>query len=105
TGSTPEDAQPDDTKVPDGRGGRSACTTTGSVSPDGYTEHEFSFEVSQQLADQLRDRGAIVLLTRDDDDGARPCVDDRGTFALDHDVDLMLSIHADEDSGTDEDGF
>src|SRR5699024_10405404 len=104
-GNSRTDAQSADAKVPDGRGGRTECTSTGSIGPEGYTEHEFSFEVSQKLAEQLRDRGAIVLLTRLHDDGARPCVDDRGTFALDHDVDLMLSIHADEDSGTDEDGF
>src|SRR5699024_882764 len=92
-GSSRTDAQRADAKVPDGRGGRTECTRTGSISPEGYTEHEFTFEVSQKLADQLRDRGAIVLLTRLHDDGAGPCVDDRGTFALDHDVDLMLSIH------------
>lgn len=104
-GNSRADAQSADAKVPDGRGGRTECTSTGSIGPEGYTEHEFSFEVSQRLAEQLRDRGAIVLLTRLHDDGAGPCVDDRGTFALDHDVDLMLSIHTDAQSGQDQDGF
>ncbi|SEE01019.1 N-acetylmuramoyl-L-alanine amidase [Ruania alba] len=92
-------------RVPDGRGGEKACNTAGTTSATGYPEHAFTFDVSTRLAEQLRDQGAVVFLTREDDEGVGPCVDRRGTFAEDHDVDLMLSLHANGSTDREQQGF
>lgn len=82
-------------EVPDGRGGTKACNTTGTATPDGYPEHELTWDVARRAEQLLAEQGATVLLTRDSDDGVGPCVDERGTFAQENDADLMVSIHAD----------
>ncbi len=104
-GGRTEDPEAANRPVPDGRGDRVACNTTGSASAEGYTEHEFAFEVGEQLATQLDGLGARVWMTRTEDDGIGPCVDRRGTFAEDNDVDLMLSIHAASAEDDDTPGF
>lgn len=81
-------------QVSDGRGGTKSCNTVGTSTVDGYPEHAFAFDVSTRLAERLTGLGATVVMTREDDEGVGPCVDIRGRFAEDHDVDLMLSIHA-----------
>ncbi|TDE90055.1 N-acetylmuramoyl-L-alanine amidase [Occultella glacieicola] len=82
-------------QVPDGRGGWKQCNTTGTTALSGYAEHEFNFDVAVRTRAALEDLGATVVMTRESDDGVGPCVDVRGRFAEDNDVDLMLSIHAD----------
>ncbi|WP_277051183.1 N-acetylmuramoyl-L-alanine amidase family protein [Ruania albidiflava] len=104
-GGRAEDPEAANRPVPDGRGDRVACNTTGATSGDGYSEHEFAFEVGEQLATQLDQLGAQVWMTRTDDEGIGPCVDRRGTFAEDNDVDLMLSIHASSAEDEDAPGF
>lgn len=104
-GGRTEDPEAANRLVADGRDGRTACGTTGSTSDDGYAEHEFAWEVSEQLAADLETLGASVWMTRTDDDGIGPCVDRRGTFAEDHDVDLMVSIHAASDEDPEAPGF
>lgn len=104
-GARTEDPEAANRPVADGRGDRTACNTTGTASADGYTEHEFVFDVGEQLATHLDSLGAQVWITRTDDDGIGPCVDRRGTFAEDHDVDLMISIHASHDEDDDTTGF
>ncbi len=104
------DARPEDRtdlaqRVPDGRGGRSACDTVGNTTTSGYSEHEFTLDVATVMADELRRQGAIVLLTRSDDEGVGPCVDRRGTFAEDNDVELLLSLHANSSTDPDDAGF
>lgn len=93
-GGRAEDPSAANRLVPDGRGGNTACNTTGSADAEGYTEHEFAFSVAEQLGESLDRLGASVRMTRTEDGGVGPCVDRRGTFAEDNDVDLMLSIHA-----------
>jgi N-acetylmuramoyl-L-alanine amidase len=51
--------------------------------------------VAQRAAALLRDQGVTVLLTREDDSGVGPCVDERAGFANDAAADVALSIHAD----------
>lgn len=99
SGGRTEDLDAANRQVADGREGRTLCSDPGFESADGYTEHEFAFEVSEQLAEELEDLGASVWMTRTDDDGIGPCVDRRGTFAEDHDVDLMVSVHASSTEG------
>ena len=104
-GGRDEDPEAANRPVADGREGRTACNSPGSASVDGYAEHEFALEVSEQLTDELENLGAAVEMTRTDDDGVGPCVDRRGTFAEDQDVDLMVSIHAASAEDEDAPGF
>lgn len=82
-------------QVPDGRGGRKACNTTGTATDAGYPEHEFTFDVARRVEALLTAQGVQVVLTRTDDAGIGPCVDVRGRAGQDHDADAVVSIHAD----------
>ncbi len=77
------------------------CNTVGAVADDGYRESRFNIELARRLRAMLEARGAEVVMTREDDDGVGPCIDERGTFGQDTGADLMISIHAD---GAAEDG-
>ncbi len=65
-------------QVPDGRGGTKACNTTGTQTDAGYAEHAFTFDVATRVRATLQTRGITVVLTRPDDAGVGPCVDERG---------------------------
>ncbi|SMY12581.1 N-acetylmuramoyl-L-alanine amidase [Brevibacterium jeotgali] len=78
--------------VPDGRGGTKDCNTVGTESTDGYPEHRFAWEAAEVLVDALEEADASVVLSRADDNGVGPCVDERGTFA--DDADALVSLHA-----------
>ncbi|WP_166972321.1 N-acetylmuramoyl-L-alanine amidase [Brevibacterium atlanticum] len=80
-------------QVPDGRGGTKACNTTGTATESDYPEADFTWAVAGRLRDSLEDAGATVILSRNDNKGVGPCVDERGSFA--DDADLLVSIHAD----------
>jgi N-acetylmuramoyl-L-alanine amidase len=82
-------------QVPDGRGGTKACNTTGTSTDAGYAEHAFAFDVARRVAQRLTNRGVRVVLTRTDDDGVGPCVDERGRAGEEADADAVVSIHAD----------
>ncbi|WP_244976193.1 N-acetylmuramoyl-L-alanine amidase [Nocardia huaxiensis] len=90
-------AQPDviNASVADGRGGSKACNTTGTSANDGYTEHEFNWDVAQRVRDLLTARGYRVVMSRDSDSGAGPCVNDRGTLGQRVGAAAVVSIHAD----------
>ncbi len=81
--------------VPDGRGGEKPCNTTGTETDAGYPEHAFTWDVARRVADRLAERGVEVVLTRSDDDGVGPCVDERGTAGQRAGADAVVSIHAD----------
>ncbi|MFC3998378.1 N-acetylmuramoyl-L-alanine amidase [Nocardiopsis sediminis] len=72
-----------------------ACDTVGAETDDGYTEHEFNWDFSQRLRDHLEADGATVLLTREDDDGVGPCIDERAAIGNEAQADAAVSIHAD----------
>ncbi|WP_167333411.1 N-acetylmuramoyl-L-alanine amidase [Nocardia concava] len=90
-------AHPDqiNAQVPDGRGGMKPCNTTGTSGNDGYTEHEFNWDVGQRVRDILTARGYHVIMSRDSDDGVGPCVNDRGTLGNRVGAAAVVSIHAD----------
>ncbi|MET9215980.1 MULTISPECIES: N-acetylmuramoyl-L-alanine amidase [unclassified Nocardia] len=94
-----------DARVPDGRGGVKACNTTGTAAASGYTEHEFTWDVTQRVRDALVARGVRVILTRDDDTGVGPCVDRRAAIGNDAAADAVVSIHADGNTGAGAHGF
>jgi N-acetylmuramoyl-L-alanine amidase len=79
----------------DAGGFQKACNTTGSATSDGYTESEFNFAVAIQLRDRLTAAGIEVVLTRPDDAGVGPCVDERGQIAARSGAAALVSIHAD----------
>jgi N-acetylmuramoyl-L-alanine amidase len=72
-----------------------ACDTTGTATDGGYTESAYNVDVAQRLADLLRQRGANVVLTRTDDNGWGPCIDERAAIGNRAHADVGISIHAD----------
>lgn len=71
------------------------CNTTGTATDSGYSESAFNFAVAIALQAKLQAMGATVILTRTDDHGVGPCIDQRGLTAQQHHADALLSIHAD----------
>lgn len=75
--------------------GYKACNTTGTSTPDGYSEHAFTWDVANRLARELQAEGAKVTLTRKNDTGVGPCITERAALANELHADAALSIHAD----------
>jgi N-acetylmuramoyl-L-alanine amidase len=71
------------------------CNTTGTATEDDYPEHAFTWDVANRLAKVLRAKGAKVVLTRHNDTGAGPCVDERARIGNRAHADAVLSIHGD----------
>jgi N-acetylmuramoyl-L-alanine amidase len=82
-------------QVSDGRGGMKACNTTGTATDAGYPEHAFTFDVATRVQQRLTAAGVQVVLTRPDDDGVGPCVDERGRAGETAGAAAVVSIHAD----------
>ncbi|MDN5915493.1 MAG: N-acetylmuramoyl-L-alanine amidase [Pseudonocardia sp.] len=82
-------------KVPDGRGGTKACNTTGTSTDAGYAEHDFTWDLAQRVRAQLQAAGVTVVLTRPDDGGVGPCVDERGEAGAKSGAAAAVSLHAD----------
>ena len=75
--------------------GTKACNTTGTTTDDGYTEPESTWEVAQLVMRRLHAEGATVVVTRSDNEGWRPCVDERADIGNRSGADAVISIHAD----------
>jgi N-acetylmuramoyl-L-alanine amidase len=76
-----------------------ACDTTGAATNDGYTESEYNLDVALRLAEPLRAAGANVVLTRSDDTGVGPCIDERAAIGNRAAADVAISLHADGGPG------
>ncbi|MFD9220319.1 N-acetylmuramoyl-L-alanine amidase [Streptomyces sp. NPDC060064] len=74
---------------------RKECDTTGTSTNAGYTEAEFSLDVSQRLRTLLEKQGATVKFTHTDDRPFGPCVDERARIGNKAKADAVISIHAD----------
>ena len=83
-----------DRQVPAG-GFTKACDTTGTQTDGGYPEHAFTFDVAVRVAVLLRAEGLTVVLTRPDDSGVGPCVDERAAIGNRAGAAAVVSIHAD----------
>ena len=78
-----------------GFGETKACNTTGTSTNDGYSEHQFNWQVANYVKGELEAKGITVIMTRDSDDGVGPCVDKRAAVGNQGGVDAVLSIHGD----------
>jgi N-acetylmuramoyl-L-alanine amidase len=82
-------------QVPAGFGEYKACDTTGTNTDAGYPEHAFNWDVSLRVRAILQSHGVRVLLTRTDDTGVGPCVDQRAAIGNEPGVAAVVSIHSD----------
>lgn len=72
------------------------CDTTGTSTNAGYTEAQFTLDVSHRLKALLEKLGATVKLTHDNGSPAwGPCVDQRARIGNNAHADAAISIHAD----------
>lgn len=72
------------------------CDTTGTSTNAGYTEAQFTLDVSHRLKALLEKQGATVKLTHDTGSPAwGPCVDERAAIGNKAHADAAISIHAD----------
>ncbi|MEU3625301.1 N-acetylmuramoyl-L-alanine amidase [Amycolatopsis coloradensis] len=92
-------------QVPAGRGKKKPCNTTGTATNSGYPEHAFTWDVSQRIAQALTAKGVRVVLTRQNDTGVGPCVDERAAIGNDAQADAVVSIHADGSNSDGAHGF
>ena len=76
-------------------GFRKACNTSGTSTNAGYAEHAYNYDVVTRAAALLSARGASVVLTRHDDVGFGPCVNERAAIANAAHADAAVSVHAD----------
>ncbi len=81
--------------VPAGDGATKACNTSGTDAIDGTPEHAVTWAVGVRVVGLLRAQGANVILTRPNDAGMGPCVDERAAIVNRNKADLLLSIHGD----------
>jgi len=92
-------------QVPAGRGKTKPCNTTGTSTNSGYSEHAFTWDVSQRIAQALTAKGIRVVLTRQNDTGVGPCVNERAAIGNDAQADAVVSIHADGSNSAGAHGF
>lgn len=82
-------------QVPAGYGEYKACDTTGTNTNAGYPEHAFNWDVAKRVRTILQARGVHVIMTRPNDSGVGPCVDERSAIGNRAGVAAVVSIHAD----------
>jgi N-acetylmuramoyl-L-alanine amidase len=81
--------------VPSGRGQTKACNTTGTATNAGYSEHAFTWDVANRVRADLVAKGYQVVLTRPDDNGVGPCVNERAAIGNQAQAAAVVSIHGD----------
>ncbi|GAB7183471.1 N-acetylmuramoyl-L-alanine amidase [Kitasatospora sp. Ki12] len=74
---------------------RKECDTTGTETNAGYTEAEYTLDVSRRARAILAARGATVVLVQDGDRPWGPCIDERARSGADAHADAAVSVHAD----------
>lgn len=91
--------------VPAGRGRTKPCNTTGTATNAGYTEHAFTWDVAVRVRDILSARGVTVTMTRANDSGVGPCVNERAAIGNRANAAAVVSIHADGSTAAGAHGF
>ncbi|WP_037901454.1 N-acetylmuramoyl-L-alanine amidase [Streptomyces sp. NRRL S-350] len=74
---------------------RKECDTTGTETDAGYTEAEYTLDVSRRARAILAARGATVVLVQDGDRPWGPCIDERAKAGADAHADVAVSVHGD----------
>ena len=82
-----------------GHGGKDPGTT----SANGFEEKIVNFQVAQQIAQILRDKGDRVIMTRDNDEFVE--LEERAAIANRAKADVFVSIHADSSAKSNLTGF
>lgn len=82
-------------QVPTGRGGTKDCQASGTSTDEGYPEHSFTWETTLRIRQALSALGVRTAMSRGDDTGLGPCVDERAAMANALQPDAIVSIHAD----------
>src|SRR6201994_4481370 len=82
-------------QVPTGRGGTKDCQTSGTATNSGYMEHTFTWDTALRVRAELNALGVRTALSRANDNGLGPCVDERANAANALHPNAVLSIHAD----------
>ena len=72
-----------------------ACDTTGTATDSGYSEAEYTLDVALRLRSLLQAAGANVVMTRTDNGGWGPCIDERAGIGNRAGATVAISIHAD----------
>jgi N-acetylmuramoyl-L-alanine amidase len=81
--------------VPAGRGQTKPCNTTGTATNAGYPEHAFNWDVANRVRTDLMAKGFQVIMTRSDDTGVGPCVNERAEIGNRANAAAVVAIHAD----------
>lgn len=82
-------------QVPAG-GFKKACDTTGTATNDGrLSESAFTWDMAKRLRRLLKRAGATVVLTRHNDHGVGPCINERAAIGNRANADVAISLHAD----------
>ncbi|BBX19857.1 N-acetylmuramoyl-L-alanine amidase [Mycolicibacterium duvalii] len=82
-------------QVPTGRGGTKDCQASGTSTEDGLTEHTFTWDTTLRIRAALNALGVRTAMSRGDDSGPGPCVDERAAMANALSPHAVVSIHAD----------
>lgn len=82
-------------QVPTGRGGTKDCQASGTSTDDGFPEHTFTWETTLRIRQALHALGVRTAMSRGDDTGLGPCVDERAAMANALSPNAVVSIHAD----------
>jgi N-acetylmuramoyl-L-alanine amidase len=82
-------------QVPTGRGGTKNCQESGTSTNDGYPEHSFTWDTTLRIRQSLTALGVRTAMSRGNDTGLGPCVDERAAMANALKPNAVVSIHAD----------
>lgn len=82
-------------QVPTGRGGTKNCQESGTSTDNGYPEHTFTWETTLRIRQALTALGVRTAMSRGNDTGLGPCVDERAAMANSLKPNAIVSIHAD----------
>ncbi|OBI83003.1 Rv3717 family N-acetylmuramoyl-L-alanine amidase [Mycobacterium sp. E740] len=82
-------------QVPTGRGGTKDCQASGTSTDDGFPEHTFTWDTTLLIRQELSALGVRTAMSRGNDTGLGPCVDERAAMANSLKPNAIVSIHAD----------
>ena len=82
-------------QVPTGRGGTNNCQESGTATDDGYPEHTFTWDTTLRIRQGLTALGVRTAMSRGNDTGLGPCVDERAAMANALQPNAIVSIHGD----------